>query len=437
MTVRRLAALAISVIVAIGTVARAEAIGGNKRVSSDEVAIGADANAVLAHHRYATLRWAPGTPALFAVATRLSGHRSLRVGTHAHGPAQYAQLAVELVTMLAATAIAWRLAGPLGGVLAAFLLAFYGPLILVTRTYLSEPFGGLAMLATFAVAAWARRRGLRALLLAGLVAGLAALVREDLMPGIVLIAVALAAGRRRQRGRRRAALEGLAYLLVAAAAIAPWAAYASSVDGRFVPITDGGVDSLFIGTYLPGGGTQPAVIRSFRHAVCVRLPRDCAGYDAESVGPMFRLIASRSPHLSFNSAIAHAVLENLRRYALGHPAAFVAMLARKLWDMWAFPWSGEGYARYNTSLLLHQIFVGLAWLGLLAGALLIRSWSLVTVTLGLVAITLLNVLVNAQARDNLRLLPLLFTFGAVGLVRSWPLLVERSRQGKRLPCVGP
>ena len=41
----------------------------------------------------------------------------------------------------------------------------------------------------------------------------------------------------------------------AALVLAPWTIYASSEEGRFIPVTKGSAAALFVGTYLPGGGT--------------------------------------------------------------------------------------------------------------------------------------------------------------------------------------
>ncbi len=406
-------------LVVVGSVLRAEAIGGNRRVSSDEHGNVTNTNAVLTHARYRTFRWPPGTPLLFAVLTRLDGHHALRAEAHAHGPAQYGQLAIEIVTLLLIAAVAWRLAGAWAALLAVALAALYLPLILITRTYLSEPFGGLMILATFAAAAWARRHGALAVAGAGVIAGLGCLAREDLAPGVIVIAIALVWGFWRS-SRRRAVLRGALYLGCAVVVITPWVVYASSRDGRFVPITDGGTHSFFVGSYLPGGGNQYPDVEQFKTAICQHYPADCHHLVSRGTADMFKLVAARYPGLSENAAITKADLDNIRRYALGQPFAFTGMLANKTWRLWSYPWSGgNGYGQHpttDTSRVQHLIFTGLALLGLLGGALLTRRWSLITVTVGLAAITFLNIINNAQGRDNVRLMPLLLTFGASGLL---------------------
>src|SRR6476469_8220661 len=190
----RLAAVLILVVVAVGGVLRADSIGSNTHTSADERGYVSNANRILAHERYATFEWPPGTSFAFAVAARVSGHRSLRLTTHATGPAQYAQLAAGLATLLLIAAIAWLVAGPWAAVLATALAASYVPLIVATRTFLSEPTGGLGLLAAIAAAVVARsrlqnRRWWLWVAGAGVVGACAALTRGDVAVGMAVIAL--------------------------------------------------------------------------------------------------------------------------------------------------------------------------------------------------------------------------------------------------------
>jgi hypothetical protein len=413
---RTVAIAGIVVLILIGTALRVAAIGTNDRVSSDENGDIGNANSILAHERYRTLRWAPGTPLLFAVATRVTGKRQMKVAIHSHQAAQYAQLAAEIAMLVLAGVLAWLIAGAWAAVIGVALCALYIPLILITRTYLSEPFGGLMILATFAAAAWARRRGWREIVAAGVLAGLACLTREDLFPGVVVIALAMALAMWRTSRRRALSTTGL-YLACSVLVITPWVIYASHRDGRFVPITDGGASAFFIGSYLPGHGEQFDVEKSFKGVICSHSATLCRQYAKERTAAVFAYLASEHPRLSPNAAVTQADFENIEKYAFGRPLAFAGMLIEKVWRMWSEPWSGGNNSRHpDTSRVQHLIFIALALIGLLGGAAMTRRWSLVTVAAALAVMTVLNVLVNAQGRDNLRFDPLVFTFGAAGLV---------------------
>ncbi|HEX4838453.1 MAG TPA: hypothetical protein VFV03_08030, partial [Solirubrobacteraceae bacterium] len=236
------AATLIVLIVAAGGIARGAAIGTNTHLSADESGYVANANRMLSGERYATFKWPPGTSFAFAVTTRLSGHHSLRLAMHARGPAQYTQLAIGVLALGLAAALAWLLAGPWAAVIATALVAGYAPLVVATRTYLSEPLGTLALLAAVAAAALAQRRlGTRtrtwlswrlsarreliALAGAGAVGGLACLVRGDLAVGMAVIAVALACAGR--PGIRAGLLRGGVYLAALLLTLSPWLVYAS------------------------------------------------------------------------------------------------------------------------------------------------------------------------------------------------------------------
>jgi 4-amino-4-deoxy-L-arabinose transferase-like glycosyltransferase len=413
-----IAAALIVLIVIAGGVARGSAIGTNTHLSADENGYVGNANRILAGERYATFKWPPGTSVAFAIATRLSGHHSLRLATHASGPAQYTQLAIGVLTLVLVAALTWILAGPWAAVIANALVAGYVPLVVATRTYLSEPLGALVLLAAIAAAVLAHRRlgGSRELLAiaaAGVVGGLACLTRGDLAFGMALVALALAlAGR---PAWRTGLLRGAVYLAALLLTLSPWLLYASEKTGRFVPITTAGPDAFFIGTYLPGKGLLVPTEEQLAPEVCRHFPKDCGRYWQHSAAPVFRLIEARHPGLSENAAVNKENLENIRKYALGKPAAFSAMLWNKFWKMWDNVWSGgNGTSHPDTSQTQHVIYLVLAWIGLLAGAILTRRFVLVVSLVVLLAVAGLATLFNDQPRYNVSLMALLLCSGTIG-----------------------
>jgi hypothetical protein len=429
------AALIVFVVIA-GGIARGAAIGSNTHLSADENGYVGNANRMLAGERYATFKWPPGASVAFAIATRLSGHHSLRLATHASGPAQYAQLAIGVLTLALVAALAWLLAGPWAAVVATALVAGYVPLVVATRTFLSEPLGALALLGAIAAAEFAHRRlrtrrELLALAAAGVVGGLACLTRGDLAIAMAVIALALAlAGR---PSRRRGLLRGGVYLTALLLTLSPWLAYASSRQGRFVPITTAGPDAFFIGSYLPGDGALVPTEEQLAPEVCRHFPEHCGRYWQQSAAPLFRLIGARHPGKSQSDAVIEEDLHNVRAYALGKPAAFVSMLWGKFWKMWVNVWSGgNGTYHPDTSRVQHLIYLALAWLGLLAGALLTRRFMLLVSVAVLLSVAGLATLFNDQPRYNVSLMALLLCSGTVGawlagerLVAMWRVRVDR------------
>ena len=159
-------------------------------------------------------------------------------------------------------------------------------------------------------------------------------MRADVLLAALVLAPAVGLLHARRATWRAGAVAGCATLLGVLAIVGPWSAFASRRDRHFVPITDGGPTTLFVGTYLPGHGTvfglKHALAReamrvhpSIRHKAIFRL-REKVFLDA---------VAARHPELSRDAAISAELHRNLRVYLLGRPVAFAGMLAAKTWRM--------------------------------------------------------------------------------------------------------
>jgi len=444
----------IAVAIIAGTVLRVDAIGGNDRISTDEQAYVYNADAILADKRFVTFKWAPGTSLMFAAAAILRGYSSVSATTHAHGVAQYSQLLVEIATLALIALIAWILAGPWAALLAVALMATYEPLIDVTRTYLSEPLGALALILMVAAICWARRRDVHALILAGIIAGCAGLVREDFAVVVAVFMVALAlAG---YPSRRAALGRALVYGVAALATVTPFVIYASLEEHFFTPIVDAGPHALYLGTYLPGGGNQFFDVAAESKAVCayfnkrhltaaqaaaISLPAHYCNLPAGDAQGLFAMIQAQHPGESNNAAAQTAALHNLDVYMLGEPLKFAHMLWNKAWNMWSNPWSGGnstggGGLSRTTRLFQHRLYSAIAWLGMLLGLVLLRRrWAYVVPVLGLLAAALLNTFFAITPRDNVRFMPFVFLFGAVGLITALRWLLERGRELRARPAI--
>jgi hypothetical protein len=420
------AALLIVAIVIAGGIARNTAIGTNTHLSADENGYVGNANRILADERYATFKWPPGTSIAFALATRLSGHHSLKLTTHASGPAQYVQLAAGVLTLLLVAVLAWVFASPWAAVIATALVASYEPLIEATRTFLSEPSGAFVLLAAIATALLARsrygsRNELLWLFVAGVVGGITCLTRSDMAVGMAVIALALAlAGRvggtkSIRTDWRTGLLRGGIYLLALMLTLSPWLYYASSKEGRFVPLTTAGPDAFYIGSYLPGHGELVPTEEKLAPEVCRYFPQDCGRYWQQSSAPVFRLIEAHHPGLSENAAVNEENLNNIRKYALGKPAAFASMLWSKFWKMWTVAWTGgNGTYHPDTSPTQHKIYLIFAVIGLLAGIALTRRLVLTMSAAVLLAVAAFATPFNDQPRYNVSLMALLLCVGTIG-----------------------
>ena len=414
----KIALMLVLAIIVAGGVARNTAIGTNTHLSADENGYVGNANRILADERYATFKWPPGTSIAFAIATRLSGHHSLKLATHASGPAQYTQLVAGILTLALVALLAWVFAGPWASVIATALVASYEPLIEATRTFLSEPTGALVLMAAIASAAFARSRyGKRNELLwlfaAGVIGGITCLTRSDMALGMGVIALAL--GFVERPGWRTGLLRGGVYLVALMLTLSPWLYYASHEEGRFVPLTTAGPDAFFIGSYLPGKGELVPTEEKLAPEVCHHFPQDCGRYWQQSSAPVFRLIEAHHPGMSENAAVNEENLNNVRKYALGKPAAFTSMLWSKFWKMWTVAWTGgNGTYHPDTSPTQHKLYLILAVIGLLAGTILTRRFVLVISTGALLAISAFATPFNDQPRYNVSLMALLLCTGTIG-----------------------
>ncbi len=369
--------------------------------------------------------WPPGAPLLFAAANLVApAHIN---GAHPDVPAAYV---VQAVLGSATVVLAALVAGEVGGRTAAWLtgaaVALYPPLVLASGTLLSEPLA--AVLITAAVLALARalrRPAWWRFAACGALLGLTALTRADqLAAPVVLAAVALVVTWRAARAPRAFSI-GAVVLAAALVVIAPWVVFAHREEHRWVPVSSGGASNLFIGTYLPGGGT----IFGLKHAYG---PRMRAGDRKLRHTPDFRLKETtvlRFAAHGHRGARGSAVLQrrglhDLAQDVTRHTGAFAAMLASKVGRLWLNYTHGTlAHARLPLRIG-HLVLVGLSLLGLAAGLASSRQPVLLAIAALLLYATALNAVLVAEARHLLPLLPLLFAAGAGGGVAAL-----RSRQG--------
>jgi hypothetical protein len=196
-----------------------------------------------------------------------------------------------------------------------------------------------------------------------------------------------------------------------------WSAYATSESGRLVAVTSGGGSNLFVGTYLPGEGSIYGVKRALAPEAQRLYPR-LRGQRPSNIRSHFVLdaVAARHPELDRDAALRREGLENLRRYALGRPLEFAGLAARKVERLWLRVSVGNHRNPLPGERPLHLALVALGAVGLLLG--LARRGphraGLVVLAAVLLYITALNVVVVAEPRHNLPVMPVLLAAGAAG-----------------------
>jgi hypothetical protein len=254
------------------------------------------------------------------------------------------------------------------------------------------------------------------------------LARADLSPAVPLVALWAVWVARRPIGWRRGVLCGLALLAGATIAVAPWVRSASDRAGRLVPVSTSGGSAIFVGTYLPGGGTMFGLKRSLGNQLRLQDPR-MAGV------PNFRLpqerildlVANRHPELDRDAALRREARENIDRYAVRQPLRFARMLGDKAARMWVTPNRGPHAQLATMRLIVHLLLVGLALGGTILAAVLVRRPGLGAILVVAAAATTINAVFLSEPRHLLPMVPALFASGAAG----WALLARRAIARRR------
>ena len=355
--------------------------------------------------------WSPGAPLLYAGVYFLTG------GVHIKA----ALLVVALLgtgTILLTYLLGRRLAGPVAGVIGAFLAATYPAFIDNTGRLLAEPVALFWLPAAMLAFLWASDGGkLWRWLAPGALLGLTTLTRPEYLPFVALFAL-LALLRVWLGGDRRGFLPGVAAaaLLVVAfcAALAPWTARNAIVLDRFVPVTTGGGKALFVATYLPGDGRQQLVKRKLIERYYGKKDLPYTEVLQTEMEPLLNRVANKYPELGRDAALARIGRENFVRYASEQPLDYAWMVIRKIQNMWdrgsSATMSPKFWFAYHKTLVFWALaaLVALAWR---------RRWEVLPIGLTILGITLIGGLLLAVPRRALPLMP--FVLALAGVTIAW------------------
>lgn len=372
--------------------------------------------------------YSPGLPLLTAGIFELTGGDSART----------ARILLALVATLAiplSWRLACRLAGETAGLAAAAITAFYPTLIADSGMLLTEPLAGTLLTAALLAVLWARERtGPFRWILPGVLLGLTSLVRPEALLIAATLAVVLFVID--SRAGIRAALVPVAVMTAAAAlVVSPLVARDLPQTGRLVPISTGGGQTLFTGSYFASRGdpidVMPRILRS-NPSLNAKLNRQNrrSGEGPESVTPervLTLLAARRHPGVSTDAALSRmgrdAYLAKLRSDPTGLAGYLTAKAGRIWWrGRWALIGSPAGR-------ILHRGVVFAFVVGLVTLAIRRRPefW---IVGAPVLSATVIGALLVASPRRVLALWPLVGAVAGVGLSG---LLQLASQAGSNLP----
>jgi hypothetical protein len=324
--------------------------------------------------------------------------------------------------VLFAYLIGRRLAGPPAGLIGAAAVAVYPALLEYGGMLMTEPLGATLLAGSvLAILRAAERPGAARWLGPGLLLGATAMVRPEYLAVSVLLALLLLAWSLRPRGAARALSQSAVLLAGVAIVVAPWTIRNLIVLDRFVPISTGGGQVLFAGTYLPSGGDPLKVgeaVLERNPAVRRRLLARAPGRTAEPQAPTLEVIlaalaARRHPGIDSDLALARMGREQLWHDITQEPWRYAGFLANKLGLLWLH---GPRSVMHEPAwALLHFLLIGFGAIGL-AVLIAAKRPEAVLIAAILLAITLIGLLLVASPRRILVAVPLIAPLAGTGAV---------------------
>jgi 4-amino-4-deoxy-L-arabinose transferase-like glycosyltransferase len=304
-----------------------------------------------------------------------------------------------------------------GGVGRRAVIAIYPPFVRGAGELLSEPLGTVLLaIATLLVVSATDRPRVRTWAAAGAVVGLANLTRPDfvfLAPLLALVVFVHERGRRGGSSRRRRIPGAMLVIFVAAGAvvIAPWSVYVSARAGHPVAVTTGAGAAMYIGTSLEGRGSSSGLRRAYRERVRRRFDRRDV-----RLQEVFRIVAP-APSVETQDALLRRKAVASLWHGVRRPSVFVPMTADKQRRVW---WNSSNPGQsamagwmvpYHRLVLVSAIGAALAGIVLLAGR---RRLALLLGVVPVAYVAALHILMPAEPRFNVPVMPLLVASGAAG-----------------------
>jgi dolichyl-phosphate-mannose-protein mannosyltransferase len=392
--------------------------------------------------------YSPGVPLLVGGFYELSG------GIHERS----ARLLLALLGSLAvlfAYLIGRRLSGALAGLLGAAAVAIYPALLEYQGMVMSEPLAATLLSGAVLATLWAAgpadsargscrggpppcaRTPLRGALryggpppprhprvrwlVPGLLLGALVLARPEYLAISLLIAVVVFV-RRGRDGWHQCLPQALILLLGLALVVAPWTIRNAVTLDRFVPISTGGGQVLFSGSYLPSGGDPERV----GEEVLERHPglRSQLPADARLEQILAALAAQRYPWMETDAALARMGRERLWDDLSEQPLDYAGFVAAKVGRIWSH--GPRDVMREPAWQALHWALVALGLLGLalLASG---RRWEALLIGVVLLSVTATGALLVASPRRVLVTIPLVAALAGTGIAWAATKLRERDQ----------
>jgi hypothetical protein len=363
--------------------------------------------------------YSPGLPLLVAGLYELSG------GVHER-TARVVLALIGGLAILFTFLIGRRLSGPGAGLVGATAMAIYPALLEYQGMLMGEPLAAALLSGAVLATLWAEgprpSEPARRWLLPGALFGALALVRPEYL-GVALLVSLVVLVKNRRRGWMAALIPAAFFLAGTVVVVAPWTVRNAVALDRFVPISTGGGQVLFAGTYLPSDGDPERVGAEVveRHPELFG-PHSVRQLRLEQI--LARLAEQRYPGVETDEALSKMGKQQLWDDISEEPLEYAGFVAAKVGRIWSH--GPRGVMREPGWELLHWALVALGLVGLAVLAAR-RRWEVLLLATIFVAITAVSALLVASPRRVLVMMPLVAALAGVGIVATWAWLQPRIR----------
>jgi 4-amino-4-deoxy-L-arabinose transferase-like glycosyltransferase len=387
--------------------------------------------------------YSPGLPLLAAGIYKLTG------GVH-ECTARLVLALLGTLAVLFTYLLGRHLSGPTAGLIGAAAIAIYPALIEYQGMLMGEPLAASLLSGAVLAAFWAAgpvvsargscregggpaggprsvldppppRHPRERWLLPGALFGCLALVRPEYL-GVALLVSLVVLLRNGQRDWSRTLTQALLMLAGVAVIVVPWTVRNAVALDRFVPISTGGGQVLFAGTYLPSDGDPEKVGAELieRHPELFG-PHAAQRLRLEQV--LARLAAQRYPGVETDKALSKMGREQLWDDISEEPVEYAGFVATKIGRIWSH--GPRHVMREPGWELLHWALVAFGLLGLVVLAAQ-RRWEALLLATIFVAITAVSALLVASPRRVLVMMPLVAALSGVGVTAALDAWRQRS-----------
>jgi len=294
----------------------------------------------------------------------------------------------------------------------ALVVAVYPALLEYQGMLMSEPLAATLLSGGVLAVLWAWDGGWVRWLLPGGLFGALAMVRPEYL-GVAALVAAVVFAREARGDWKHSLLRAAVFLAAALVVIAPWTVRNAVALDRFVPISTGGGQVLYAGTYLPSDGDPEKVgAKVVAENPQLFAPQDAQRLRLEQI--LARLAHSRYPGMETDQALSKMGKEQLWDDISKEPLEYAGFVATKIGRIWSH--GPRDVMREPVWEVLHWLLVALGLLGLAVLAWQ-RRWEALLFGTIFLAITAISALLVASPRRILVLVPLIAALTAVAIQR--------------------